>query len=71
LTKLPQAIRLADSVLIFDNSGFEPEMLLSIERGEITKNRLNEASAFHVKLASAVAIGMRVGLSSIFAVKNG
>jgi predicted ABC-type ATPase len=70
LIKLPRAIRLADSVLIFDNSGFEPEMLLSIERGKITKNRLNEASAFHVKLASAVAIGIGTGPSSVFDLKN-
>lgn len=70
LAKLPHAISLADSVLIFDNSGFEPEMLLSIEQGNITENRLSEASAFHAKLASAVAIGMGVGLSSIFHATN-
>jgi predicted ABC-type ATPase len=64
--RLPHALRLADNSLMFDNSGREPRMLLTLERGEIVENHLDEAMPLHVRLAEALAEALDVGTDAVF-----
>jgi len=64
--RLPHALRLADSSLLFDNSGRAPQMLLMLERGEIIENHLDEATPLHVRLAEAVAEALDLGTDAVF-----
>lgn len=64
--RLPLAIRLADRMLVFDNSGLEPEMLLSLEFGSITHNGLRKDSALHSRLAQAIAEVTGLTVDEIF-----
>ena len=54
LRRLPDALRLADSCIVFDNSHLRPELLLIVEKGIISRNNLNEAILLHARLATAV-----------------
>ena len=63
--RLPEAIRAADRVLLFDNSALEPAMRMSIEFGEITANNLDETSALNVRLAQAVGMALRVSTEAV------
>ena len=58
--RLPDALRLADDALLFDNSGLEPRMLLSVEKDLITESSLDGAVPLHARLAEAVyqALGL-------------
>lgn len=66
-SRLPDAIRIADRVLLFDNSSVEPAMLMSIEFGNIAENHLDEAFSLHMRLAEAV--GQALDMSSDMVLK--
>ena len=51
---LPEAMRQADRVLLLDNSGREPELLVSIDFGTVVVNRLREAAPLHERFAEAL-----------------
>ncbi|KQT54839.1 hypothetical protein ASG43_04645 [Aureimonas sp. Leaf454] len=53
--RLPTALQLSDTALVFDNSGLKPLLLLTIDGRRIIQNRLDEASSLHLRLAGAVA----------------
>ncbi len=63
--RLPFALRLADNGLVFDNSRLAPELLLTIERGQIVASHLEEANALHVRLAQAVAEAFDLTLDKV------
>lgn len=63
--RLPSALKLADSVLVFDNSRLSPEMLLTLERGEIIENHLDEANGLHVRLAEAVGHALDLDFQTV------
>lgn len=63
--RLPHALRLADSGLLFDNSGVEPLMLLALQGGEIVANHLDEAMALHARLAEIVAQALDVDKDAV------
>ena len=64
--RLTDAIRMADRVLLFDNSSIDPAMLMSIEFGNIVENHLDEASALHARLAYAVGQAMDMSSDKVF-----
>ncbi len=66
LARLSEAIPLADASLVYDNSGRSPELLLRIAGKTIEENNLDEAQAFHVKVAEAVAKALGVGEDVVF-----
>lgn len=64
LSRLPEAIRLANGSMVFDNSLFSgPRLLLQIRGAAIEVNTLDEADAFHMRLAAmaAEALSMSTG----------
>ena len=66
LARLSEAIPLADASLVYDNSGRSPELLPRIAGKTIEENNLDEAQAFHVKVAGAVAKALGVGEDVVF-----
>lgn len=67
LRRLPEAIRLADGSILFDNSTSSgPESLVQIRAGAIEVNHLDEADAFHCRLAEAVGEALRVSADTVF-----
>lgn len=59
-TRLPRALQLSDSALIFDNSNPEPSLMLKLENSLISTNNLDEAEVLHVRIANAVAEALEV-----------
>lgn len=65
---LPKAIRFADVVAVFDNSGAEgPRLALQIEAGSVVVCSLTGKNAFDRRLAEAVARGLGVTSAEITA----
>jgi predicted ABC-type ATPase len=73
LRRLPEAIRLADSSIIFDNSTSSgPQLLVQIRADTIEVNCLDEADAFHCRLADAVGDALSMSIDAVFrAAKRG
>lgn len=67
LKRLPEAIRVADGSIIFDNSlSSGPRLLLQIRRTSIEENHLDEADAFHCRLAEVVSDALAMSTNALF-----
>ncbi len=61
--RLPEAVRIADGSILFDNSTSSgPRLLMRIRAGVVEVNHLDQADAFHRRLATA--IGEAIGMST-------
>jgi hypothetical protein len=68
---LVDAIRLSDDTTIFDNSEVSgPFLLIQITAGVVEINNLDEAQAFHCRIASRVGEALYMDTCSIFAALN-
>jgi predicted ABC-type ATPase len=66
LANLPAAIELAHDVLIFDNSGLEPETLVLLRLGTIARSNLRTNSHLHRSLAFAAAKALHIPQEDFF-----
>lgn len=65
--RLPEAIRLADGSMLFDNSASSgPRLLLRIRRFAIDVNHLDEADRLHRRLAEAVGTELSLSGNAVF-----
>ena len=68
MTRLVPAVRLAHEVMIFDNSELSgPFLLMQITAGVIEINNLEEAQAFHRRIATSVGDALGVDANKVFA----
>lgn len=65
LANLPAAIRLADQVIIYDNTA-EPRVLCRMEGHAILFDDLNEADPFHLRIASLIGEGLGISVDAVF-----
>ncbi|GGE07447.1 hypothetical protein GCM10011390_28130 [Aureimonas endophytica] len=63
--RLPSAFALADTSLVFDNSGLQPETVLVIDRHRVVVNRLEKTVPLHQRLAGAVADAFSEDLNAL------
>lgn len=66
LANLPAAIRLADQVIIYDNTGDRPVTLCRIDRHMIVFDALDEADVFHAQVARLIGDGLGLSAASPF-----
>jgi len=67
LRRLPEAIRLADSSMLFDNSTSSgAQLLMQIQAASIEVNNLDEADIFHCRLAEAVSDALSISTDAVF-----
>lgn len=67
LRRLPEAIRLADSSMLFDNSASSgAQLLIQIQAASIEVNNLDEADIFHCRLAEAVGDALSMSTDAVF-----
>lgn len=63
--RLAAAIPFAQGALIYDNSGRDPEHLLSIDGGAVGGCRLDPGRASHVRIARAVAEALTLDMAAL------
>lgn len=67
LEQLGKAIELAHAVQVHDNStDAGPQLLLQLSMGTIEVNNLDEANAFHGRIAEAVGNALGIGADAVF-----
>lgn len=63
---LGAAVPLAHGCVTYDNSGFEPELLLAIRERRIEPNCLDREKALHARLAESVGAGLGLVFDEVF-----
>jgi len=67
LRRLPDAIRLADGSMLFDNSlSAGPRLLLQIKGAVVEMNNLDEADVFHCRLAELAGEALSIPTDAVF-----
>ena len=67
LRRLPEAIRTSDGSILFDNSiSSGPRLLMQIRADVVEVNHLDEADAFHCRLASRVGEALGMSTDAVF-----
>jgi predicted ABC-type ATPase len=67
LSRLPEAIRLADGATLYDNStDTGPHLLVRIQAGVIETNNLDAADPFHRRFAEAVSEALAISTDAVF-----
>jgi predicted ABC-type ATPase len=65
--RLPDAIRLADGSMLFDNSfSSGPRLLLRIQGVSIEESHLDEADMFHCRLAEVASFALSMPIDAVF-----
>jgi predicted ABC-type ATPase len=63
----PKAIRLADQVIVYDNSESTGiEKLIQIDESAIVSNTLDEANLLHCRIAESVGSALNIGIDIVF-----
>jgi len=67
LRRLPEAIRLADGSMVFDNSlSSGPRLLLRVQGSSIEENHLDEVDIFHCRLAELASDALSMPTDAVF-----
>ena len=67
LRRLPEAICTADGSILFDNSASSgPQLLMQIRADVMEVNHLDEADAFHCRLANVVGEALGMSTDAVF-----
>ncbi len=67
LRRLPEAFRITDGSILFDNSTSSgPQLLVRIRADIIEVNTLDDADAFHRRLADAVGEALAMSTDAVF-----
>ncbi|NGM18486.1 AAA family ATPase [Roseomonas stagni] len=64
--QLPEAIRLCDAAMLFDNSRDGPHLLVRIEAHAVVFRHLQEAVTLHRRLAASVAEALAIPACALF-----
>ncbi|KQT69747.1 AAA family ATPase [Aureimonas sp. Leaf427] len=65
-SRLPSALALADTALIFDNSDIGAVLLLAVEKGHIASKHLDRDTPLHLRLAHAAADALQTDVEAFF-----
>ena len=70
LSKLANAISIADATAIFDNTELPAALLLRIKGDRIEENSLDEAKLLHVRIAETIAQTLNIRTDSVTKAAN-
>ena len=70
LSKLANAISIADATAIFDNTELPAALLLRIKGDRIEENSLDEAKLLHVRIAETIAQTLNIRTDSVIKAAN-
>lgn len=70
LSKLANAISIADATAIFDNTELPAALLLRIRSDRIEENSLDEAKLLHVRIAETIAQTLNIRTDSVIKAAN-
>lgn len=70
LANFPEAVALADQVIVYDNTAGRPTTLCRIDRRVIVFSALDPVDFFHVRIATLIGQGLEVSASAVFAARD-